>query len=203
MSLSDNNRTFDIEYGLGPNGSDLPKLFSGVAIPTFAATEGSRYFQENGDLWKYKVPPEVPSATWVKESIGDITEAENFLDSPQETSTADGWVSKSNYPFLTSGIKTSGSFSIRWSIVVGQTKAGKNFGYRVRWRVEGGTWASLLEIDQASINSANDVFLQGGFSEVILPSDSKVEIDVQYGQTTAGGAAIIRRASVEIRRIGD
>ena len=203
MAHSDNNRTFDVEYGLGPNGSDHPKLFSGTENPNFVANEGSVYLQNNGNLWKYKVPPEVPVAIWAKESIGDITEAEGFTDLPQETSTANGWVSKNNYPFLTSNTKTTGTFSIRWSIVAGQTKAGKNFGYRVRWRVEGGTWASLLEIDQASINSANDVFLQGGFSEVVLLADNKIEVDVQYGQTTAGGAAIIREASVEVRRIGD
>lgn len=195
----DNSKTFDVENGVGPSGEDHPKIFTGSEIPSFVANEGSVYFRDNAEKWIYKL---TPTAGWVKESLADITEAEGFMDSPEEQTTADGWVSKNNFPFLTANTKTAGLFSLRWSMEVGQTKSDKVFGYRVRWRAEGGAWSDLTSIITTVMNN-NDVSLQGGFADVQLPSDSKIEMDVQYGQTIAGFAAIIRNVSVEIRRIGD
>lgn len=199
---NNNDRTEDFDAGIGPSGPDAPKVFTGSGTPTFTANEGSRFLCDDGTVFIYKVPPTVPLAGWFLESIDDITEAESFMDSPEEQTTSDGWVSKNNFPFLTENTKTAGKFSIRWSMEVGQTKSDKLFGYRVRWREEGGTWSDLTSIITTVLNN-DDIFLQGGFAQVTLPSSAKVEIDVQYGQTTAGFSAILRNVTVEIRRIGD
>lgn len=198
----DNDRTEDFYSGIGPNGPDEPKVFTGAEIPTFIANEGSRYFSTNGTFWKYKVPPEVPLATWVKESLSDITEAEAFTSEAEDQTASDLWVSKTGFPFLTEGVKTAGQFSVRWSIEVGQTKANKTFSFRVRWRAEGGTWVDLTSLS-TTISTPGDTYLQGGFKEVVLPSADKIELDVQHGVTTATGNSILRNVSVEVRRIGD
>lgn len=197
-------KTFDLEVdsGIGPSGPDAPKLFTGDEIPVVVTNKGSRFFHADGSIWKYKVFPDVPVDGWVKESLTDLTEAEAFMDSPEEQTASDGWVSKNGFPYLTIDPKTAGTISIRWSMEVGQSKANKVFGYRVRWRPEGGTWADLVSLT-TSVGTPNDIFLQGGFADVELLTDDKIEVDVQHGQTTATGNSILRNVTVEIRRIGD
>lgn len=135
------------------------------------------------------------------QTFDDVTEAEGFVSNAQETTTSDGWVSKSGFPFTTTSPKTAGKFSVRWFAEVGQTKTNRNFGFRVRWRPAGGTWADLASV-QLTVNRDNDVIMQSGFKEVTLPSNGDIEIDVQHGQTTQGSASILQNVSVEVRRLG-
>lgn len=136
------------------------------------------------------------------QSVSDLTEAEGFVSNAQEMTTSDGWVSKTGFPIITINDKTSGLFSLRWFAQVGQTKASRNFGFRVLWRPLGGVWAPLAEI-QATVTRDDNVFMQSGFKEVTLPTTTKIEMDVQHGQTTDGFSSIIENVSVEIRRISD
>lgn len=135
-------------------------------------------------------------------SINDLTEAEGVTSIAQETTTSNGWVSKTGYPFLTSLSKTAGQFSIRWSSEVGQTTKNRNYGLRTRWRPEGGTWVVLGEVELSNARN-NNFLMQSGFKQVILATNSKIEVDIQHGQTTGGGSSVLQNASMEIRRIGD
>lgn len=136
-------------------------------------------------------------------SVSDLTEAEGFTSNTLEQTASDGWVSKTNFPWLTTEIKTSGLFSLRWFMEVGQTKATRNFGFRVLWRIEGGVWAVLSEIASSTVSRDGNTIMQSGFKEVSVLADSKIEIDVQHGQTTAGFQSIMSNVSVEVRRISN
>ena len=128
--------------------------------------------------------------------MGDITQAEGFSSVAQETTTSNGWVSKSGFPATSASIKTAGQFSIRWSATVGQTKANRNFGFRVQWRPTGGVFSVISSVD-LSVPRDNDAFMQSGFQEVTLPTDNTIEVDVQHGQTTDGFASILENVSIE------
>jgi hypothetical protein len=167
MATVNDDKTFDVDGGVGPCGQLSPKVFSGSGVPTGSAQEGSIYLQANGDQWIYKLSPN----GWVKESIGDITQAEGFISNGTEQTTSDGWVSKSGFPWTTIGTKTAGQFSIRWFAQVGQTKTNRNFGFRVLWRPTGGTFEVLGEV-QLTVNRDGDVIMQSGFKNVTLPSDN-------------------------------
>lgn len=192
-------KSFDVDNGFGPFGPDAPKVHTGSEVPTFPSKEGSVYFRENGEKYKYKL---TPSVGWVLESLGDITEAEGFVSNARETTTSDGWVSKSGFPWTTANTKTAGQFSIRWFAQVGQTKTNRNFGLRIRWRPAGGIFADLAEVN-LTVNRDGDVVMQSGFKEVTLATDAQIEIDLQHGQTTQGQSSILENVSVEVRRIGD
>ena len=135
-------------------------------------------------------------------SVSDLTEAEGHTREEQESTTSNGWVSMTTFPFLTTLSKTAGKFSIRWSANVGQSKTNRNFGFRARWRPEAGTWVVLSEIE-TSVNRDGDLIMQGGFKEVTLASNAKIEVDLQFGQTTQGNNALIENGSMELRRLGD
>lgn len=133
-------------------------------------------------------------------SITDLTEAEGKTQNALDTTTSNGWVSRAGFPFLTTGVKTAGKFSIRWSTEVGQTTKNRNYGLLVRWRPEGGAWTTLSSVELANSRD-NNFIMQGGFKEVTLPTDSKIEVDMQFGQTTGGGTAQIQNSALEVRRI--
>lgn len=135
-------------------------------------------------------------------SVTDLTQAEGFTDSAQENTSSDDWVSKTNFPIVTVNEKTAGKFSLRWSANVGQTKNGRNFGFRVLWRPTGGVFAVLSSV-QLSVSNDGSVLMQSGFKEVDLLADSTIEMDIQHGQTTDGFESIIKDVSVEVRRIGN
>jgi len=135
-------------------------------------------------------------------TVSDLGQEEAFNSLTQETTTSNGWVSKSGFPWTTINNKTAGEFVVAWSSEVGQTKTNRNFGFRVRARPTGGTWVTLGEVE-LSVNRDDDLFMQSGFQEITLPTDNTIEIDIQFGQTTQGNSAIIRNVSVEVQRTGD
>lgn len=197
MGIINDSKTHDVDYGLGPNGPDAPKVYSGTGPPIGAAQEGSFYIQDNGNIWKYL------SGSWAKESFDDITEAEGFVSNGTEQTASDGWVSKTGFPWTTTETKTAGKFSLRWFMEVGQTKATRNFGYRVLWRPTGGAWTILSEISSATVAKDGNKGQQSGFKEITLPTDNTIEMDIQHGQTIDGFESIISNVSVEVRRLGD
>lgn len=134
-------------------------------------------------------------------SVADLTEAETASQGVQDSTTSNGWVSRSGFPFLTAGVKTAGTFSLRWSTEIGQTTKNRNYGLLIRWRPEGGIWATLSSVELSNSRN-NDFITQSGFKEVVLLANSKIEVDMQFGQTTGGGTCLIRNSSLEVRRIG-
>lgn len=135
-------------------------------------------------------------------SVADLTEAEGDTQNASDSTTSNGWVSRSGFPFLTTDTKTAGLFSIRWSTEVGQSTKNRNYGLLIRWRVEGGTWETLSSVELSNSRN-NNYLMQGGFKEVTVATDSKIEVDMQFGQTNNGGTALIQNSALEVRRISD
>ena len=136
-------------------------------------------------------------------SVQDIAEIEGFVSNNTETTTSNNWVSKTGFPWTSASVKSSGIWSLRWFAEVGQTKEGRLFGFRIRWRATGDDWSILSEIPEAAVSIDDGLIQQSGFKEVALAADNTIEMDVQYGQTDSGFSAIISNVSVEIRRLGD
>lgn len=132
---------------------------------------------------------------------GDLTEAESFNSVNTETTTSNGWVSKSGFPYVT-GIKTAGKFEVRWFAEVGQTRRNRNFGFRCRAAPSVSALVVLSSVE-LTLPRNNNVIMQSGFQEIELPSDGTITIDLEYGQTTNGFSAIIQNASVLVQRTGD
>jgi len=135
-------------------------------------------------------------------TVADLGQEEAFNSLSQETTTSNGWVSKSSFPITTEFTKTAGQFVVQWSAEVGQTKTNRNFGFRVLAAPTGSPLVELGNVE-LTVNRDNDLIMQSGFQEIIVPTDNTIDIDIQFGQTTQGQSAIIRNVSVEVQRTGD
>lgn len=131
-----------------------------------------------------------------------LTEFEAFESEAEETTTSNGWVTKSGYPYTTV-TKTAGFYIIDHTAQVGQSDKEKQISHRVQWR-EGtsGTWQTLLEIDDAV--GTDDAFqVRTGFNLVELTADGVFQVRIEYGQTDDGGTGKIKEANIKIGKVGD
>lgn len=135
-------------------------------------------------------------------NLADITQLEEFSSDASESTTSNGWITKSGFPFMSANIKTAGEFEVAWSSEVGQSTKQKAVGSEFAWREEGGTWDVLSDI-RAGVATANEYQLRSGFRKVSLAADAKIELRAQWGQTDDGGIGLIRNVTMKIQRISD
>jgi len=134
--------------------------------------------------------------------IDALTEFEAFSSDSEETTTSNGWITKSGYPYTTD-TKSAGDYVIDHTAQVGQTDKEKTVGHRVQWR-EGtsGTWIDLIDIRDAV--STDDAFqVRTGFNIVTLSSDTDFQVRIQWGQTDDGGTGKIKFANIKIGKVSD
>lgn len=131
-----------------------------------------------------------------------LTEFEAFESESNQTTTSNGWVTKSGYPF-TSAAKEAGRFVIDHTAEVGNSDKEKQTGHRVQWRPgTAGSWQTLVDIRNAvSVDGRTE--LRTGFNIIDLPSDGPFQVRIQFGQTDDGGTGTIRNANIKIGRVGD
>jgi hypothetical protein len=130
-----------------------------------------------------------------------FTEFEAYSDNSTESTTSNGWVTKSGYPYTTD-VKTAGQYVIDWSAQLGQSDKQKEVGLLVEWR-EGtsGSWTELADLrDGVSQDDAWDI--RTGFNLVTLSTDTEFQIRIRFGQTDEGGTGRIRFAGIKIGRVG-
>lgn len=135
-------------------------------------------------------------------NLADITQLEEFSSDGAESTTSNGWVTKSGFPFTSVSIKTAGEFEVAWSSEIGQSTKQKAVGSEFSWRPVGGTWEVLSDI-RAGVATSNEYQLRSGFRKVTLAADAMVELRAQWGQTNDGGIGLIRNVTMKIQRISD
>lgn len=131
-----------------------------------------------------------------------LTEFEAFASAGLESTTSNGWVTKTGYPFTTV-TKTAGFYIIDHTVQCGQSDKEKNIGHRVQWRQgTSGTWIDLLDIrDAVGVDNAFQV--RTGFNVVELTSDGVFQVRIQFGQTDEGGTGRIKEANIKIGKVSD
>lgn len=128
-----------------------------------------------------------------------LAEIQAFNDDSTQSTTSNGWVTKSNFPWTTAMLP-AGDYVVTFSAELGQSDKEKNVGYRVQWR-EGtsGTWLDLTSIvNGLSIDDGYE--LRTGFRVITVSSTSVIQVRVQFGQTDEGGTGRIRNAGVSVTR---
>lgn len=136
--------------------------------------------------------------------IDSLTEFETFSSDAVQSTTSNGWITKTGYPYTTD-VKSAGTYVIDYSANVGQSDKEKEVGSRVQFR-EGttGTWITIGGSDIRNGVSADDAYeLRTGFNNITLTTDTEVQIRWQFGQTDDGGTGRIRFASIKIGKVAE
>lgn len=134
--------------------------------------------------------------------IDALTQFEAFESEGEQSTTSNGWVLKSGYPYTTTS-KPPGTYVIDHTVQVGQSDKEKNIGHRVQWRPgTTGSWTTLLDIRDAV--STDDAFqVRTGFNIVDLPLGGVFQVRIQFGQTDEGGTGKIKEANIKIGKATD
>lgn len=134
--------------------------------------------------------------------IDALTEFEAFESAAQQSTTSNGWVTKSGYPY-TSTPKSAGNFVLNYSAQLGQSDKEKEVGLRVQWRPgTSGTWITLVDVRNGL--SVDDGYeLRTGFNIITLATDGVFQVRQQFGQTDEGGTGRIRNAAITIGKVAD
>ena len=135
-------------------------------------------------------------------SIGLSATFEAFESVGIQSTTSNGWITKSGYPYTTT-TKTAGDYVIDYSAQIGQSDKEKVVGYQVQWRPgTTGTWLELVDVrDGLSIDDGYQ--LRTGFDIITLPSDGVFQVRVRWGQTDEGGTGRIQRAAIKISKVSN
>lgn len=166
-------------------------------------------FDEEYELIASNVPFDNTNTEFLSDTVQDaiveggtrpiqaLTEFESFSSPAPQSTTSNGWVTKSGYPFTTTN-KTSGTYVVDFTATLSQNSNNSEAGYRIQYRIgTTGTWIDLFSIII--------VFARAGtippitsFREVTLPSDGVFQLRVQWGQTNQGGSATLSEANLKI-----
>lgn len=116
----------------------------------------------------------------------------------QQTTTSNGWVTVSGYPYTTTGKTIGGEYIINFTALVGNSDKEKRTGSRIQYR-EGtsGSWITLIDVRNAvSVDDGED--LRTGFVQLDPLTLDEFQVRYQFGQTDDGGTGTIRQANITI-----
>jgi hypothetical protein len=134
--------------------------------------------------------------------VDALTEYEAYSSPGLESTTDNGWVIKSGYPF-TSEVKSAGRFMIDFTGLVGQSNANRDVGFRVEYR-EGttGAWIELFST-LSKFPQANGQLTITSFREITLATDTEIQVQLSWGQTTGGGTGRLEQANIKIGKVAE
>jgi hypothetical protein len=133
-------------------------------------------------------------------TIDTLTEFEAFGSAGLETTTSNGWVTKSGYPYTTTS-KSPGDYIVNYTAQIGNNSNNTEIGFRAQWRLgTSGTWIDLVDI-RRQVPRGGDTILTTGFSIVTLPASGVFQVRIEYGQTDSGGTGSIQEANITIGKV--
>jgi hypothetical protein len=138
-------------------------------------------------------------------SFADATTYDEFTLDPLQTTTSDGWVEAAKYTVPEE--REAGIFNVQWSMKVEQSKGGRSFGVQISYRLgddsNANPWTVIDSINSLQVSSDNAAFLHSGFRNINITSSGLFQIRIEYGQTTAGGAAGLSEIELVTFRVGE
>ena len=91
--------------------------------------------------------------TYVGLGINELTESEEFESNGSESTTANNYVIKSGFPYVTA-TKTAGIFRIEWFAEISNSQKQKVTGFRVRYRVgTSGGYTTIADSDDGTADN--------------------------------------------------
>lgn len=133
-------------------------------------------------------------------TIDTLTEFEAFASPGLQTTTSDGWVTKTGYPYTTT-TKTPGDYIVNYTAQISNNSNNSEIGFRAQFRLgTTGTWIDLVSIIR-QVTRKGDVILASGFSVITVPSTSVFQVRFQFGQTIAGGTGSIEEGNLTIGKV--
>ena len=181
-------RSFDVENGFGPGGTDAPKLFSGTGAPTHSATNGSLFLRDNSTLYRRE------SGVWVVKTFGSgagtFGDFVAYGESEAESQTTSlSYVQKLR---VTTSSVDAGEYLINWNCEV-KNPNGNSKSMDLRVQVDDAT-----DINEGTMNDGGtDWTFASGFRRLTL-TNAVHNIDLDFKQNTA--TAFIRRARIIVWR---
>lgn len=134
--------------------------------------------------------------------VDALTEFEAFVSDNNQSTTSNGWVTKSGFPYTTD-VKSAGEYIIDFTAEVGQTDKEKAVGFRVQWRSgTSGTWITLSDTRNA-VSVDDQYALRTGFRQITLAVDTEFQVRLQWGQTDDGGSGLIRNAGIKVGKVAE
>ena len=114
------------------------------------------------------------------------------FDPTESSTTSNDWVNKVSAS--TPPVTADGQYILIYTMEVGQSKASKQIGSRVRYRINGGPWVQVTEILNG-ISRANAYELRTGFTIIptVVTGDT-IQAEIDYGQTDESGIGRILNA---------
>ena len=127
------------------------------------------------------------------------TQFHSFSATAEQTATGSSWAQAAL--FVVTGLE-SGKYIVHYKAQITNTSK-KTTGYQVNYRLNGGAYNILDESFNAP-TTANIYETRGAFEEITIPtSGTTIDIQTNFGQTTAGGTAKIKNIAVYIFKVGD
>jgi hypothetical protein len=132
--------------------------------------------------------------------LNSLTAYESFSSVGAQSTTSNGYVTKSGFPYTT-GLKESGKYIIDFTSNIAQDSNNSEAGFRVQYRLgTSGTWIDLFEIIVQFPRSGGAPPITS-FVEVELLTDSVFQIRLQWGQTNKGGSATISNSIIKLGKV--
>jgi hypothetical protein len=121
-----------------------------------------------------------------------------FEKDGEETTTSNGWV---EYDLVTTDVVPEGLYVVHFTSSVANSSK-KNLGYQVNWRPNSDPWIEL----HSSLNPpalADTYETRSSFKEIQHLTAGTISIQINYGQTIAGGTAKINSHDVYLFKVGE
>ena len=131
-----------------------------------------------------------------------LTEFEAFASDNNQSTTTNGWATKSGYPYTTD-IKSAGQYVVDFTAEIGQSDKFKQVGFRVQWRLfTSGAW-NTLSVTKNGVSTDGEYALRSGFRLINLPVTTNFQVRLQWGQTDDGGSGFIKNAGIKIGKVAE
>jgi hypothetical protein len=150
---------------------------------------------------------EIVSSTGADEGTGEVqlktaggfgNDYYAFQTTPEQLTTANGWVQAALY--LTPVIK-AGKYIVHYKAQLTNSSK-KPVGFQVNASEGAGPFVTLEESIKSPA-TANVYETRSAFEEITLSADDIINIQVNFGQTTAGGTGKIRLIAVYLFKVGE
>ena len=181
-------------------------------------SERKEYFSPDADEVSFdptgsEFDPSIQDVGTALREIGNLdlktlTEFEAFESEGLQSTTSNGWVTKSGYP-LSIPDKTPGFFNFDFTIQARNSDKEKRIGTRFQYRqLDGGgspigAWLDLVDI-RDGVSFDNVFQLRTGFSIVELDvGNTGFQVRWQFGQTDDGGTGSVQEANFKIGRVAE
>jgi len=171
-----------------------------IKYPDFAGS--SRFDNSTNSFTSTNVQDAIEEAASGGVTIEQLIEFEGYENTTTHSTTSNGWVQKSGYPYTTS-TKSPGKYKIDHTAQLSQTKRESPLGYQIQWRTgTSGSWITLYEVKWGSGAENSSYYdIKSGISVIELSTETNFQIRFMFGYTVDGGTARMQKTNITLWKV--